>query len=197
MKLATRFYLKVFFASIAIIAGMVTFAYSANVTLRWDANLPAPEGYRVFAREGSQSYDYSNPIWQNNLTTCTLTGLTEGTTYHFVVRAFDGSLESADSEEVDYTPLAVNAGDTSHNTTTRFTSERQSAGPENHTNIACVDDAGATVRRNRGTALCPPICACPSSETVTGVRSALLSWVLLSSTKRGADPGRRAPRLAP
>ncbi len=107
MKLSTRSYLKVFFASIAIVAGIVTFAHSANVTLRWDANVPAPEGYRVFAREGALDYNYGTPIWETNLTTCTLIGLNEGVTYHFVVRAFDGLLESADSEEVDYTPAAV------------------------------------------------------------------------------------------
>ena len=107
MKLSVRSYLKVFFASIAVIASIVTFAHSANVTLRWDANVPAPEGYRVFAREGAHGYKYDFPIWENNLTTCSLTGLIEGVTYHFVVRAFDGSLESADSEEVTYTPAAV------------------------------------------------------------------------------------------
>ncbi|WP_372682959.1 choice-of-anchor U domain-containing protein [Desulfosarcina sp.] len=107
MKLSTRSYLKAFFASIAIVAGIVTFAHSANVTLRWDANVPAPEGYRVFFREGTQSYNYDRPIWENNLTTCTLSGLNEGVTYHFVVRAYKGSLESADSEEVSYTPAAV------------------------------------------------------------------------------------------
>ncbi len=104
MKLATRSCLKVLIASITLIAIGVSSAYSANVTLRWDANVPAPEGYRVFAREGSQSYNYDHPIWQNNLTTCALTGLTEGVTYHFVVRAYDGDLESADSAEVAYTP---------------------------------------------------------------------------------------------
>jgi hypothetical protein len=107
MKRSAQSYLKAFFASIAIIVGIVTLAHSANVTLRWDANVPAPEGYRVFAREGTQSYNYDNPIWENNLTTCTLSGLNEGVTYHFVVRAYDGALESADSEEVDYTPAAV------------------------------------------------------------------------------------------
>jgi hypothetical protein len=91
----------------AIVAMAATWAFSANVTLRWDANDPAPEGYRVFARESGQSYDYLHPIWENNDTTCTLTGLTEGVTYHFVVRAFDGTLESADSAEVTYTPAAV------------------------------------------------------------------------------------------
>jgi chitinase len=104
MKRSTPFYLKVFFASIAVIASIVTSAFSANVNLRWDANVPAPEGYRVFVREGNQSYNYNNPIWEDDLTTCNLTGFIEGITYHFVVRAFDDELESADSEEVSYTP---------------------------------------------------------------------------------------------
>jgi chitinase len=107
MKHTTRSFLKAFFASIAFIAGSATLALSANVTLIWDANVPAPEGYRVFAREGSQGYNYENPIWQENNTTCTLIGLSEGVTYHFVVRAFDGELESADSAEVSYTPTDV------------------------------------------------------------------------------------------
>jgi hypothetical protein len=36
-----------------------------------------------------------------------LAGIEEGVTYHFVVRAFDGELESADSEEVTYTPATT------------------------------------------------------------------------------------------
>ncbi|BBO66476.1 hypothetical protein DSCA_04060 [Desulfosarcina alkanivorans] len=104
MKPTTRSFLKVLFASLVCIAGSATVVLSANVTLRWDANVPAPEGYRVFARESSQAFNYSNPIWEENSTTCTLIGLTEGVTYHFVVRAFDGDLESADSAEVTYTP---------------------------------------------------------------------------------------------
>jgi hypothetical protein len=90
-----------------MIAITVTSAYSADVTLRWDANIPAPEGYRIFAREGSQSYNYDNPLRTTALTTVTLTGLVEGNTYHFVVRAYEGALESADSEEVHYTPAVV------------------------------------------------------------------------------------------
>ncbi|BBO85475.1 hypothetical protein DSCO28_60410 [Desulfosarcina ovata subsp. sediminis] len=93
------FILAVFFSPLSAIA--------ANVTLAWDANDPEPEGYRVFAREEGQSYDYQSPLWESDETTCTLTGLVEGTTYYFVVRAYDGTLESADSEEVSYTPAAT------------------------------------------------------------------------------------------
>jgi len=99
------FILHVLFVFIAVIFFNTTFAYSyASVSLRWDANDPTPEGYRVFARQGGGSYDYTHPIWENSQTTCTLIGLTEGVTYFFVVRAYAGSLESADSGEISYTP---------------------------------------------------------------------------------------------
>ena len=71
-----------------------------QVTLAWDANDPEPEGYRVFCRTAGETYNYSHPIWDSTGTTCTLIGLDEFTDYAFVVRAYDGNLESADSEEV-------------------------------------------------------------------------------------------------
>ena len=94
---------------VTIIMIGVTHAYGASVSLRWDANDPSPQGYRVFVRESSQNYDYDHPIWEDSVTACTLAGLVEGVTYHFVVRAFEGDLESADSEEVSYTPQSATA----------------------------------------------------------------------------------------
>jgi len=104
MKSATQSTFKIFCGAIAAVLASATLALAANVTLKWDANDPEPEGYRVFVREDGASYNYSAPLWEDNLTECTLIGLTDGTTYHFVVRAYDGALESADSEEVTYTP---------------------------------------------------------------------------------------------
>jgi chitinase len=77
---------------------------AASVSLRWDPNDPAPEGYRVFARKSGQAYNFSQPDWEGTATTCTIGVLDGGTDCYFVVRAFDGDLESADSEEVKYTP---------------------------------------------------------------------------------------------
>lgn len=108
MNLSARSIVKILFVVLAVISLNTPFAHSsASVSLRWDANVPAPEGYRVFAREAGGSYDYDHPIWEKSLTTCTLTGLTEGVTYFFVVRAYEGDLESVDSDEVSYTPPLV------------------------------------------------------------------------------------------
>ena len=108
MNLSNRLILKVFLASLAVIAITVTSGLGADVAVRWDANDPAPDGYRIYARQGSEPYDYSRFIWQDDVTTCTLTGLIEGVTYHFVVRAYVGDLESDDSDEVEYTPPITN-----------------------------------------------------------------------------------------
>ena len=73
-----------------------------DVTLIWDANSePDLVGYRVFARQEGQSYNYSSPAWEGTATTCTLQGLVDNVVYYFVVRAFDTQdFESADSVEV-------------------------------------------------------------------------------------------------
>jgi chitinase len=84
---------------------------AASVSLRWDPNDPAPEGYRVFARKSGQAYNFSQPDWEGTATTCTIGVLDGGTDCYFVVRAFDGDLESADSEEVKYTPTVTDKDD--------------------------------------------------------------------------------------
>lgn len=86
-------------------------AESSRVSLRWDHNQPAPEGYRIFARRSDQAYDYTRPDWEGTANSCTIDLLEDQTEYFFVVRAFDGYLESLDSEEVHYVPpLRIDPG---------------------------------------------------------------------------------------
>ncbi len=73
------------------------------VTFQWDANNPAPEGYRLFVHGQDQNYNYSSPNWEGAGTTATINGLEEGKTYYTVVRAYKEDLESGDSNEVYYT----------------------------------------------------------------------------------------------
>jgi hypothetical protein len=113
MKATFRSTFTILFRSTMILFISATLATAANVTLQWDANDPAPQGYRVFVRESNANYNYDYPIWESDgydqTTDCTLVSLTEGTTYYFVVRAYEGDLESADSEEVSYTPAVAAA----------------------------------------------------------------------------------------
>lgn len=91
-----------------IIAALLTLTLYAlaradSVTLAWDANEPAAEGYRIFMRAEGTTYDYTAPAWQGTGTTCTIADLSPGATYAFVARAFQGGNESGDSNEVVYT----------------------------------------------------------------------------------------------
>lgn len=104
MKKSIRCCVRAFLTTITYFAifSSIT-AYCASVTLQWDPNDPPPEGYSLYARLVDQSYDYNNPVWKGSESSCTVDGLSDGTTYYFVVRAYDGEIESGDSNEVIYT----------------------------------------------------------------------------------------------
>lgn len=78
-------------------------AYSAQVTLTWDANTEAGlGGYKIYYGHYSRAYEHSVDV--HNQTNCTLTDLEDGETYYFAATAYDiyGN-ESAFSEEVTWT----------------------------------------------------------------------------------------------
>ncbi len=79
-----------------------TQAISAQAKLAWDPNDPAPEGYSIYQRTEGQAYDYSQPSWTGAENTGTVYDLANGTTYYFTVRAYAGTEESADSNEVSF-----------------------------------------------------------------------------------------------
>ena len=109
--------MKVFFCkgyrrllTAALVIGLLCFStiplYAAQTTLQWGANNPAPQGYRLFQRLTGSTYNYSAPVWTGSGTTCTIQNLLEGSTYYFVIRAYQGTTVSGDSNEVAFTPSA-------------------------------------------------------------------------------------------
>jgi hypothetical protein len=93
----------IFAVMAAFFAGLPGVAQTAqSVTLRWDAN-PEPDvaGYRVYYGTSSGKYSQSNDV--GNVTGTTISNLTAGQTYYFVVTDYDTSgLESLPSNEVAY-----------------------------------------------------------------------------------------------
>jgi chitinase len=89
-------------------------AHGFSLSFAWDANTdPDLAGYRVFSRQAGQNYDYSHPAWQGTAAACTVSGLSDNTTYYFVSRAYDTyGNESKDSVELCYDPqIADRDGD--------------------------------------------------------------------------------------
>jgi len=77
-------------------------AFAKDVTLAWDPNTEADlVGYRLYAREQGETYNYNYPEWEGAVNNCTVTGFDEYESYYFVVRAVDNEgNESGDSNEV-------------------------------------------------------------------------------------------------
>lgn len=80
---------------------------ATQISFEWDPNSETDlVGYRIFAREQSQSYDYSNPAWEGSDTYCTIYNVDDTKTYCFVARAFDrDGYESENSIELCSEPL--------------------------------------------------------------------------------------------
>ena len=90
----------------ALVAGLLCLTaaplYAAQVTLQWDANNPTPGGYSLYQRQAGAAYNYNTPAWTGMANTCTVASLQAGKTYYYVVRAYQGTTVSGDSNEVQY-----------------------------------------------------------------------------------------------
>jgi len=85
-----------------LLAQTYTVPQTAEVTLAWDAVDPAPDGYRIYQRIDGQAYDSTQPAWTGSNASCTIYNLNYDTTYFFVVRAYVGTDESGDSNEISF-----------------------------------------------------------------------------------------------
>jgi hypothetical protein len=85
-----------------------------EVTLQWNSDPSTCEGYYVFGREDGQDYNYMEPWWygDSSFSACTFDDLDESKTYHFVIRAYAGDNESADSNEVSFATTKIDQTNT-------------------------------------------------------------------------------------
>jgi hypothetical protein len=91
-----------FCASILLLFATLAVAHARNVTLAWDPNTePDLAGYRVYY--GTESGVYSNTLDVGNATQVTISNLTTGIAYYFVVTAYNTlGIESLPSEQVSF-----------------------------------------------------------------------------------------------
>jgi chitodextrinase len=71
------------------------------VTVAWDENNPAPEGYILYWGTSSGNYPSSHDV--GAATQYTIPGLQDGLTYYFAVKAYDDGNESTLSQEISHT----------------------------------------------------------------------------------------------
>ena len=91
--------------SFLLLSAQITLA--SQVTLAWDPSSdPSTSGYKIYY--GTSSHNYNTNIDVGNITTYTVTGLSDGQTYYFAVTAHDAQgQESSYSNEVSATFAAA------------------------------------------------------------------------------------------
>jgi len=135
-------YKKSIFALLILVCILVLCesALAAQIKLAWDANTESNlAGYKVYY--GTSSKSYTGSVDARNVTSYTLTGLTQGQTYYISVTAYNTSgSESGYSGEVSgvatettlpvsETPPTVSTTPTSEPTTSSETTPRQIQSP--------------------------------------------------------------------
>lgn len=122
-----------------------TVTIAAQVSLKWDPKFSNPDGYIVYQRLQGQSYNYNSPAWPADgkkitKTTCTLTGLKEGQTYYFVVRAALGHDISDNSNEVSYkVPVSVVSATTKTQSYTPAAADQNGYYQQNSNGIVSIE----------------------------------------------------------
>jgi Fibronectin type III domain len=104
-RLTTADLLKSLIVLFMAVACFLASAQARQVTLVWDANTNDVDGYRL--HYGTRSGSYTRQLDVGLATTATVTGLTDATTYFFVINAYNASGESPPSNEVSDDPNAT------------------------------------------------------------------------------------------
>ena len=98
----------IWLSSVLLLLCTVNNSEALNVTIEWDANAEAVDGYKLHYQADTSGPPFNgtgadqgpSPIDVGNVTTYSVTGLPDGPTYYFSVTAYKGELESGYSNVV-------------------------------------------------------------------------------------------------
>lgn len=93
------------FILVVLLMCVTSVVFAGEVQYRWDHD-GGVDGYRVFLRYGSDSYDYSSPVWEGPEKISGAITVEDNQMFHAVVRAYLEEFQSADSEEVSHVILS-------------------------------------------------------------------------------------------
>jgi type IV pilus assembly protein PilY1 len=157
---------KSIFAFVILFTTLVLsqFALAAQINLAWDANTESDlAGYKVYY--GTSSKSYTNSIDVGNVTTYTLTGLTQGQTYYIAITAYNTSssesgysgevsgVATAPTPPVSETPPTVTSSPTSETTTTPETSSTPTETPSSSDTTSSQSSGGGGCTRDASAAV--------------------------------------------
>ncbi|WP_256762184.1 S-layer homology domain-containing protein, partial [Cohnella sp. WQ 127256] len=131
-------------------------AGNSQVKLTWDP-VPGSTGYKVYLSETSGTYGVSSATVSGSVYSFDVTGLTNGTTYYFAVKAVNPGGDSAASNEVSAMPVTVPAAPT-------IVSAVAGDGKATITFTAPTDNGGSTITGYEVT-------ASPGNVVMTGTAS--------------------------
>ena len=93
-----------------------TITYAKDYTFSWSANPEPVEGYKIYYKKGGDAAapldgtaadQGPSPIDVGKITTFTIAGLEDNTTYHFALTAYNGNDESSLTEIITVFPSAT------------------------------------------------------------------------------------------
>jgi uncharacterized protein len=113
-------HLKPLLVLLSCLLGFTGNALAGSATLTWNG-VSGASGYVVSYGTASRDYTQTRDVESN--TKADFTGLTDGTTYYFAVRAYNGSVTSDYSQEVSGTVGSSGGGDTVEGATPTAPSE--------------------------------------------------------------------------
>jgi hypothetical protein len=137
-------------ALFALVAGIAAEALAGQATLAWNPNTESDlAGYRL--HYGTSSGNYTVHLDVHNVTTYTVTGLTDGQTYYFAATAYDASgHESGYSNQVSYTLPTANGAPSTPATPTGPSSAAVNAAATFNTSATDPNNDSLTYRYDWG-----------------------------------------------